>query len=122
MHRQSRSIRQIASATGFVRARVLGNRGPAAVLGAFPTACYLQLTDGTVIALLCSDAVRLPIGLVLPVSSRQLPLDRVFAAEREGVLTAELTDGELRLGGLRVGLGSIRSAALAPVGQPVPES
>jgi hypothetical protein len=44
------------------------------VLGRFATALYLRLEGGEVIALLSSDAVRLPIGLILPTSSREFPL------------------------------------------------
>jgi hypothetical protein len=44
------------------------------VLGRFATALYLRLAGGEVIALLSSDAVRLPIGLILPTSSREFPL------------------------------------------------
>jgi hypothetical protein len=47
---------------------------PVDVLGRFATALYLRLAGGEVIALLSSDAVRLPIGLMLPVSSREFPL------------------------------------------------
>ena len=47
---------------------------PADVLGRFATALYLRLAGGEVIALLSSDAVRLPIGLILPTSSREFPL------------------------------------------------
>ena len=44
------------------------------VLGRFTSALYLRLAGGEVIALLSSDAVRLPIGLILPTSSREFPL------------------------------------------------
>jgi hypothetical protein len=44
------------------------------VLGRFATALYMRLAGGEVIALLSSDAVRLPIGLILPTSSREFPL------------------------------------------------
>ena len=47
---------------------------PADVLGRFATTLYLRLAGGEVIALLSSDAVRLPIGLTLPTSSREFPL------------------------------------------------
>jgi hypothetical protein len=47
---------------------------PVAVLGRFATALYLRPVGGEVIALLSSDAVRLPIGLMLPTSSREFPL------------------------------------------------
>jgi len=47
---------------------------PADVLGRFATALYLRLAGREVIALLSSDAVRLPIGMILPMSSREFPL------------------------------------------------
>lgn len=47
---------------------------PVDVLGRFATALYLRLAGAEVIALLSSDAVRLPIGLMLPTSSHELPL------------------------------------------------
>ena len=63
-------------ATGPARIRHLisGPVQPADVLGRFATALYLRLAGGEVIALLSSDAVRLPIGLILPTSSREFPL------------------------------------------------
>jgi len=47
---------------------------PVDFLGRFATALYMRLAGGEVIALLSSDAVRLPIGLMLPTSSREFPL------------------------------------------------
>jgi hypothetical protein len=66
---------QVAAA-GPVRVRDLisGPLRPVDVLGRFPTALYLRLANSDVIALLSSDAVRLPIGLILPTSSREFPL------------------------------------------------
>jgi hypothetical protein len=64
------------AAAGTVRVRHLIS-GPARLadlLGRFATALYLRLAGGDVIALLSSDAVRLPIGLMLPTSSREFPL------------------------------------------------
>jgi Protein of unknown function (DUF2877) len=64
------------AAAGPARVRDLigGPVGPVAVLGRFATALYLRLTDAEVIALLSLDAVRLPIGLILPTSSHEFPL------------------------------------------------
>ena len=63
-----------AQAAAAAPARVLdlvsGPVRPVDVLGRFATALYLRLAGGEVIALLSSDAVRLPIGLILPTSSR----------------------------------------------------
>jgi hypothetical protein len=63
-----------AAGPAYVRSLICGQTRPAAVLGRFPTALYLRVDDGEVMALLTSDAVRLPIGLTLPTSSRELPL------------------------------------------------
>jgi uncharacterized protein DUF2877 len=57
-----------------VRDLISGLVRPVDVLGRFATALYLRLEGGEVIALLSSDAVRLPIGLILPTSSREFPL------------------------------------------------
>jgi hypothetical protein len=60
-----------------VRDLISGPVQPADVLGRFATALYLRLSGGEVIALLSSDAVRLPIGLILPTTSRELPLSHL---------------------------------------------
>ncbi|MGI8667185.1 MAG: DUF2877 domain-containing protein [Jatrophihabitans sp.] len=117
MQGHSVAIRQIASVTDFVHQQLLSYSGPVPVLGAFPTALYLQLPTDAVIALLSSDAVLLPIGLALPVSSRRLPLDRALDGTGGA---AWLQAGELAVAGLRVTAGSLRSQRLAPVGRPVP--
>jgi uncharacterized protein DUF2877 len=57
-----------------VRDLISGPVRPVDVLGRFATALYLRLAGGEVIALLSLDAVRLPIGLILPTSSREFPL------------------------------------------------
>lgn len=57
-----------------VRNLISGSVRPVDVLGRFAAALYLRLAGGEVIALLSSDAVRLPIGLILPTSSRDFPL------------------------------------------------
>lgn len=107
-------LRMAAVATPGVRRQLAGPSGPALVLGAFPTAVYLQLPAGSVIAVLTSDAVALPIGLVLDRHSRQLPLT---ARGRDGWLA----DGVLRLADLELRVGSLRSARQprlpAPFGQ-----
>jgi hypothetical protein len=66
-----------AASTARVRDLISGPARPADVLGRFATALYLRLANAEVIALLSSDAVRLPIGLILPTSSRQFPLTRL---------------------------------------------
>ena len=63
-----------AAAPARVRDLISGPVRPVDVLGRFATALYLRLPGGEVIALLSLDAVRLPIGLILPTSSREFPL------------------------------------------------
>lgn len=58
----------------WVQDLISGPVRPVDVLGRCATALYLRLADGEVIALLSLDAVRLPIGLILPTSSREFPL------------------------------------------------
>jgi hypothetical protein len=65
---------------------------PADVLGRFATALYLRLAGREVIALLSSDAVRLPIGLILPTSSREFPLSYLSGPVLVG-------SGAVRVGG-----------------------
>lgn len=98
----------------FVHAALAGSPGPARLLGSFPTAGYLQLGSGTVIAVLTSDAVQLPIGVMLPWSSSELDL---LALVRAG--TAAGGYPELRLGRLRIAVRGERNAALIRCGRPV---
>jgi hypothetical protein len=65
---------------------------PADVLGRFATALYLRLAGREVIALLNSDAVRLPIGMILPTSSREFPLSYLSGPVLVG-------SGAVRVGG-----------------------
>ena len=65
---------------------------PADVLGRFATALYLRLAGREVIALLSSDAVRLPIGMILPMSSREFPLSYLSGPVLVG-------SGAVRVGG-----------------------
>ena len=68
------SAQVAATAPARIRDLIGGPERPADVLGRFATALYLRLADGEVIAVLSSDAVGLPIGLILPTSSREFPL------------------------------------------------
>jgi hypothetical protein len=68
------SARVAAAGPARVRDLISGPVRVVDVLGWFATALYLRLASGEVIALLSSDAVRLPIGLILPTSSREFPL------------------------------------------------
>ena len=91
-------------ATGPARIRHLisGPARPADVLGRFATALYLRLAGGEVIALLSSDAVRLPIGLILPTSSREFPLTHLYGQVAVG--SGGCTCRQLELSGLTAGL------------------
>jgi hypothetical protein len=90
--------------------------GPARLLGSFPTAGYLQLGSGAVIAVLTSDAVQLPIGVTLPWSSSELDLPSL-AGSGAGVVVRP--GPELRLGRLRIAVRGRRAAALSHCGRPV---
>jgi hypothetical protein len=68
--------RLFAAGPAAIGALLRGEPQAAEVLGAFPTAVYLRLAAGQVLAVLTRDAVRLPLGLVLPVDSSRHPLDR----------------------------------------------
>jgi uncharacterized protein DUF2877 len=60
----------MAAASTLVRQVLLGPATRAEVIGAFPTAGYLLLPGGDVVALLAREAVRLPVGVVLPDAAR----------------------------------------------------
>ena len=96
------------AATGPARIRHLisGPARPADVLGRFATALYLRLAGGEVIALLSSDAVRLPIGLILPTSSREFPLTHLYGQVAVGS------------GGVHVGNWSCRVSRLVSLRAP----
>ncbi len=111
MRVQSEATLRLADATSFVAEQLAGAEGALTVLGAFPTAVYLQLpASEVVLAVLSADAVRLPIGLVLAEHSSRLSL--------ACITEARLQRGELVLPGLRVRAGTTWSAALGSVGRP----
>jgi hypothetical protein len=66
------------------------------VLGRFPTAVYVRLASGAVLALVTSDGLRLPNALVVAATSRQAPL-----ARHEPGSAAAVTRGVLVLDGVR---------------------
>jgi hypothetical protein len=74
-----------------------GEARPAVVLGAFPTALYLRLAGGEVIALLTRDAVLLPLGLRLSTHSADHPLDRWTGPVRVGSSQVQVGDWSVRL-------------------------
>jgi Protein of unknown function (DUF2877) len=83
---------QLAAGPAGVHALISDPIQPADVLGRFATALYLRLAEREVIALLSSDAVRLPIGLILPTSSREIPLSYLSGPVLVG-------SGAVRVGG-----------------------
>ena len=66
-------------------------------LGAFPTALYLRLAGGEVIALLTRDAVLLPLGLRLTTHSADNPLSRWTGPVRVGSSQVHVGDWSVRL-------------------------
>jgi hypothetical protein len=97
-----------------VGALLEGEPRSAELLGAFPTAVYLRLATGRVIAVLTRDAVRLPLGLVLAVDSTRHPLDGWSGRVMVG-------GGEVRTSAWRVRMSRVISVA-APTGiRPGPE-
>lgn len=76
---------------------VMGEPVDATVMGATSAACFLRLPGGTLMALLCVDAVRLPFGILTGVSSAASPWRRLAAGD-----PARVGRGELALPGLRV--------------------
>jgi Protein of unknown function (DUF2877) len=91
-------------------------KGPlrqASRIAAFPSAVYVRLSTGALIALLSRDAVRMPFGLVLAKSSAEVPLDRL----RGRVLTGA--------SGVWIGQSQFRITRLVPQTAPrglVPDS
>jgi hypothetical protein len=102
----------IAAASQFVHHELGGHAGPARVLGAFPTACYLQLASAAVIALVTADAVRLPIGVLLPFASQDLPLDEL------DLDSIAVQPNRIELGSLTVNVQPSRQVALNYLGRP----
>ena len=92
-------------ATGPARIRHLisGPARPADVLGRFATALYLRLAGGEVIALLSSDAIQLPIGLILPTSSHEFPLTDLSGPVVVGLLSGLTADLAPSAGGPQPG-------------------
>lgn len=89
---------QICGASSvIVRDLIRGEVRPAVVLGAFPTALYLRLAGGEVIALLTRDAVLLPLGLRLSTHSADQPLNRGTGPVRVGASQVQVGDWSVRL-------------------------
>jgi hypothetical protein len=92
-----------------------GPRRRVGVLGRFPTAIYLD-AGGEIVALLAHDAVQLPCGLVLPMASRERPLDAVSGPALVGdgaVVVGPLVARVARF--VRVTVPSLRPPALGAV-------
>ncbi|HSS68469.1 MAG TPA: DUF2877 domain-containing protein [Nocardioidaceae bacterium] len=80
-----------AAGPASVQALIAGPLRPARVLGSFPTAVYLRLEGGDVVAVLTRDAVRLPLGLVIAARSPELPLNTLPGPVQVG-------ESEVRIG------------------------
>jgi Protein of unknown function (DUF2877) len=75
-------MRCLAAASRVLRPVLAGPPRPAQCLGVARGALYLRIAEPPgVLALLCQDAVRLPCGLVLPVTSAELPLTSLAPAD-----------------------------------------
>lgn len=101
-----------ASATDFVRRELATGAGAATILGAFPTALYLELATGSVLAVLTADAITLPLGLVLPTASARTPLHRYRGP-------ASVDGGAVCVGDLRVRAAGDRPSKVPFVGAPL---
>ncbi len=91
------SAQVAAAAPARIRDLISGPERPADVLGRFATALYLRLANGEVIALLNSDAVGLPIGLILPTSSREFPLTYLSGPVVVGLGAVRIGDWSCRV-------------------------
>jgi hypothetical protein len=103
------------AATQWVCDQIAAHNGPVTVLGAFPTAAYLELSSG-VVAVLAADAVLLPIGVLLPLASEHLGLAAVAKA------VTEVGSASVQLDDLRIEIGERRSARLPHLGTPSPSA
>ena len=75
-------MRCLAAASSALRNVLAGPERPAECLGVARGALYLRTTEAPhVLAVLCHDAVRLPCGLLLPVTSAELPLTSLVPPE-----------------------------------------
>jgi len=91
-------VRQLfAAGSSTVAASLRGEVRPAVVLGAFPSAMYLRLVGGEVIAVLTRDAVPLPLGLRLRANSADEPLDRWTGPVRVGSSYVQTANQRVRL-------------------------
>lgn len=97
-----------AAGSSSVRAVVDGSPRPGELIAVFPTALYVRLARGQVIAVLTHDAVRLPCALVLATASMERPLHGV----RGEVLVGA---AQVRIGALAVEISRLVSFT-APVG------
>jgi hypothetical protein len=87
-----RPLATSAAGSAFLRELISGPDSSAERLGSFRTAIYLRLARGDVIGVLSRDAVRLPLGLVLPTSSLDFPLNRLVGPIRVGSGRVQIGD------------------------------
>jgi Protein of unknown function (DUF2877) len=87
------------------------NSGPLTILGAFPSAVYLQAYDSTTVAILQPHATRMPIGMVM--------LNSVAApASFAHVRSASLSAGRIVFDNYRVDVAGYHDVGMAYVGLP----
>lgn len=97
-----------AAGPTFVAGLLRGSIRAAEVIDAVPTAIYLRLPGGEVIAVLARDAVLLPLGLRLSAASTAQPLDRWAGP-------AQVGEGRVQIGHRTVRLSRVVSTT-APTG------
>lgn len=100
-----------------IRALVLGKRRPVAILAAFPSAIYLSTGDGSVVALVTSEAVRLPCAVVvgselpdLTDATAPLAVDASPVGIDRGGSRRDAIDGAIN--GASVGAGAVMVGSL----------
>jgi hypothetical protein len=101
----------LGQAPDFVRRALAGRTETPEILGTFPAALYLRLASGEVIAVLSSEAVALPIGIVIEDWRAALPLPRDPAE-------VAIVDGVLHVAELRIYPELPRSTRMPFVGEP----
>lgn len=92
--RQTPPVRHLpAAASTGIRSLLLGSARAGRVLGAVPTALYVELDPGEVVAVVTSDAVRLPCALVIAAYSSKRPLTGVEVGDTAIVGTGHVIIG-----------------------------
>jgi hypothetical protein len=101
----------LGQAPDFVRRVLAGRTETPEILRSFPTALYLQLASGEVIAVLTCEAVALPIGVVIKDRRAALPLLRNSSE-------VAIIDGVMHVAELQIYPELPRSSRMPFVGEP----